>query len=161
MDAQRRSRVTTGVTLILVGLGLYGLQYLDRWAESVTLLALGGLAIGGYLYSRSYLLLVFGGIVFGLGLGSFGERTFHFLGEFTQIGLGTGFVLIYVIQLVYERRAHWWPLIPGLVLLLLGFRAWRRFRQFLFSEGWPLILVIVGVLILLGALGGGRKRATS
>jgi hypothetical protein len=45
----------------------------------------------------------------------------------------------------------------GIILILLGFRAWRQFRLFLFSEGWPLILVFVGVLILLGTL--GRRRA--
>jgi len=55
-------------------------------------------------------------------------------------------VQIYVIALLYQGRSSWWPLVPGVIFLLLGFRAWRRFRLFLFSEGWPLILVIVGGL---------------
>jgi hypothetical protein len=157
MDPATKSRVATGLTLILLGLGLYGMQYFEDLGESVVLTLLGGLCIAAYLYSRAYLLLVVGGIVLGLGIGSFGERSLYFLGEFSQIGLGVGFVLIYLIALLYQGRSSWWPLIPGVVFLLLGFRAWRRFRIFLFSEGWPLILVIIGALILLGAMGRGRR----
>lgn len=157
MEAATKSRVASGLTLILLGLGLYGMRYFDDLGESVTLTLLGGLCIAAYLYSRVYPILIVGGIVLGLGIGSFGERTFLFVGEFTEVGLGVGFVLVYLIALLYEGRSSWWPLIPGAVFLLLGFRAWRRFRLFLFSEGWPLILVIIGALILLGAIGRGRR----
>jgi hypothetical protein len=45
---------------------------------------------------------------------------------------------------------------------LLGFHAWRSFRLFVFSEkGWPLILVIIGGLMLLGTLGRKRKKERS
>lgn len=159
MEARTRSRVTTGTLLIVLGLGLYGMQFLGDTGESVVLCALGGLFIASYLFTRGYALLVVGGIILGLGIGSVGARTMWVYGEFTELGLGVGFVLIYLIQLLYERRAHWWPLLPGGVLILLGFQAWRDFRRFLFSEsGWPLILVIVGSLILLGALRRPRKK---
>lgn len=157
MDEKTRSRVATGLMLIVLGLGIYGMKFLGDTAESLTLIVLGGLAIAGYLATRGYLLLVIGGVVLGLGMGSFGERNFAFFGEFTKLGLGLGFLLIYLIQLAYERRAHWWPLVPGGVLVLIGFRAWGGFKDFLLSDGWPLILVIAGVLILLGAFGGGKK----
>ena len=153
METSTRSRLAAGLMLIVLGAGLYGMQYLAPMGESVTLTLLGGLCIAAYFYSRFYLLLVVGCVVLGLGIGSFGERTYSVVGEFTKVGLGIGFVLIYVIDLLYRRRSHWWPLIPGIILILLGFRAWRQFRQFIFSDGWPLILVFVGVVILLGALG--------
>ncbi len=156
METTTRSRLAAGLMLIVLGAGLYGMQYLAPMGESVTLTLLGGLCIAAYFYSRFYLLLVVGCVVLGLGIGSFGERTYSVVGEFTKVGLGIGFVLIYVIDLLYRRRSHWWPLIPGIILILLGFRAWRQFRQFIFSDGWPLILVFVGVVILLGAL--GRRR---
>jgi len=161
MDPKTKSKVATGLMLIVLGLALYGLQYLDDLGESVTLLLLGGMFIAAYMYTRTYLLLVFGGIVTGLGIGSLGERTVYIVGEFTQIGLGIGFILIYLIAMLYRGRSHWWPLIPGVVLLLLGFNAWRQFRLFMFSKGWPLILVVIGVLILLGTIGRNRKKTES
>jgi hypothetical protein len=155
-----RSGVATGLMLIVLGLGLYWMQFLGETGESILLLLMGGLGIAAYLYTRCRFLLVLGCIVFGAGIGSFGERQFFFYGEFSKIGLGIGFILIYLIAFAYERRAHWWPLIPGGVLLLLGFQSWRRFWTFLLTEkGWPLILVIIGGLILLGTLTKGRKKA--
>jgi hypothetical protein len=31
-----------------------------------------------------------------------------------------GFIAIYVIAKLYERDSHWWPLIPGVILILIG-----------------------------------------
>jgi hypothetical protein len=157
MDKKTRSRVFTGLTFILLGLGLFGLQYFGPLGQSAILLTLGGLALAGYLFTRAYLLLVAGGILLGLGVGSFGERHFSVWGEFSKIGLGAGFILIYLVQLLYERCSHWWPLIPGTILILLGLGRWHDAWTYLVSDGWPLILVLIGVLVLLGALGRKRK----
>jgi len=140
-------------------LTLYGMRYIGELGESLVLLLAGGLFVAGYLFTRAYLLLVVGCILFGLGVGSFGERYLYLWGEFSEIGLGAGFILIYLIGLAYERRAHWWPLIPGTILILLGLQKWGRVWRFLLSDGWPLILVIIGVLVLLGTL--GRRRSPS
>lgn len=160
MESKARSRVTTGVMLILLGLALFGMRYIGDLGESVLLLCAGGLFVAGYLFTRAYALLVVGCILFGLGFGSFGERYFYVWGEFSRIGLGVGFVLIYLIALAYERRSHWWPLVPGTILILLGLQSWGKVWRFLFSDGWPLILVIIGVLILLGAVGRKGKPKT-
>ena len=55
-----------------------------------------------------------------------------------------------MIALLYEKRAHWWPLIPGAVLLISAFEMGEDLMRFLFSGGWPLVLVLIGVIILLG-----------
>jgi len=157
MASTTRTRVTTGVGLILLGLTLYAMRYIGELGESLVLLLAGALFVGGYLFTRAYLLLVVGCVLFGLGFGSFGERYFYVWGEFSRIGLGVGFVLIYLIALAYQRRSHWWPLIPGGILILLGLQSWGKVWRFLLSDGWPLILVIIGVLVLLGTLGRGRK----
>jgi hypothetical protein len=153
-----KSRVFTGITLIVVGLALYGLQYLDVGFRPLALCLIGGLLVAGYFASKSYPSLVFGCILGGLGIGLFGEPRWFVLHEFTEIGLGIGFALIYVIRLAYERRSHWWPLLPMLLFFLLGFQKFRGFRQFIFSSrGWPILIVILGGLIVLGALGRGKK----
>lgn len=153
-----RSRVITAVVLIVLGLGLYGIQYLEELGKSVILMVLGALFTGLYLYSRSYLSLVAGGILLGLGIGSFGRQEWYVWGEFSKIGLGAGFIFIYLVALLYERRSRWWPLIPGSILILLGMGKWRDAWTFLVHDGWPLILVIIGVLILLGVIGKSKKQ---
>ena len=45
-----------------------------------------------------------------------------------------------------------------LILILLGLGQWHRAWTFLVSDGWPLIIVIIGVLVLLGAFGRKRKK---
>ncbi|NIM62909.1 MAG: hypothetical protein GTN89_03285, partial [Acidobacteria bacterium] len=75
-----------------------------------------------------------------------------------KVGLGAGFIAIFVIALVYEKRSHWWPLIPGGILLVTAFSIGEELMDFLFSGGWPLVLIIIGVIIVLGALG---KRGSS
>jgi len=154
-----KKALATGLMLIVLGVGLYGMQFLGEAARPLLLALIGVAFVAGYFVTRVYMLLVTGCVMGGLGLGMFGEPRWFVLHEFTQIGLAIGFLLIYLIRLAYERRSHWWPLIPSLVLFLLGFQTWRKFRLFLFSpQGWPILIVIVGALIVLGALGKGRKK---
>ena len=135
------------------------MQYLSSVNRPIVLALIGGLFVTVYFFTRSYFALVLGGIVGGLGIGLFGEPRWSVVHEFTEIGLGIGFLTIYVLRLVYERRSHWWPLVPALIFFLLGFQAWREFRVFVFSSrGWPILLVIVGALVLLGTLGRGKKK---
>jgi hypothetical protein len=157
MEQGTRSRLIAGAMLIIVGLTLFLMQRFEELGQSVALTALGGLFIAGYLYTRAYAFLVPGGILVGLGLGSFGERYFYVFSDLSNIGLGVGFVLIYLIALLYQRRSHWWPLIPGTVLILLGLRTWGKVWRFLLDDGWPFILVIIGFLMILGTVGRSRK----
>lgn len=153
-----RSKLITGGALIVLGLGLYVMQFLDASTQPLLLVLIGGLFLAIYFATRTYGFLVTGCIVGGLGIGMFSEHRWFVMHDFTEIGLAIGFAMIFLIRLAYERRSHWWPLIPSLALFLVGFQAWRRFRLFIFSErGWPLLLVIVGILIILGAVGRKKK----
>ena len=102
MESPTRSRVITGAMLIVLGLGLFGMNYFEQTGRSVVLLLLGEVFVATYLYTRGYLLLVAGCILVGLGIGSFGETSYLIVGDFTHLGLGIGFVLIYLIALLYE-----------------------------------------------------------
>lgn len=150
MDKNRRSRIVSGITLIGIGLLLFWLTRVEDIADSVLFFVIGSLFLGAYLYSKNYGLLIPGCLLLGLGAGTLLENMEQF-DEPWQIGLGAGFVAIFVITLLYERRAHWWPLIPGGVLLLSAFEFGDELMRFLFSGGWPLVLVVIGVVILLGA----------
>ncbi len=157
MDKQRKSQVVSGVTLIGIGLLLFWLNSVEEIADSVLFFVIGSLFLGAYLYNKNYGLLIPGCLLLGLGTGTLLERM-NRLDEPWQIGLGSGFVAIFVISLLYEKRAHWWPLIPGSILLLSAFALGEDLMRFLFSGGWPLVLVAIGVLIVLGSF---RKRGPS
>jgi hypothetical protein len=116
--------------------------------------------VAGYLYRRRYGFLIPGGILLGLGLGSIGEGALFQIADFEAIGLGIGFISIYVIALAYEGRTHWWPLIPGGILVVTGLATGNAVFQRLLSVGWPLILVFIGLLFLASAFGlMGRRPA--
>lgn len=159
MDEQTRGQMTAGAILIVLGLGLFALQFMKGIGEAVILFFIGAVFVAAYFYRRAYGLLIPGCILLGLGLGSVGEQSAFALGDFGLIGLGIGFVAIYVIDLIYRGGTHWWPLIPGLSLIVVGFAQSNANLMRLLAVGWPLILVLVGLLILAGAFGlTGRKR---
>ena len=69
------------------------------------------------------------------------------------IGLGLGFVSIWVIgNLMRVVVRHWWPLIPGGIMALIGavLLSGRVMDDVL--RWWPLVLVTVGVLVVARAL---------
>lgn len=66
-------------------------------------------------------------------------------------GISLGFLSIYLMD-----RAQWWALIPG------GIMGTVAFFLLLAAAGelvWPLALILLGLLLLRGSLGGGRRRA--
>jgi len=67
-----------------------------------------------------------------------------------SIGLGLGFVAIFVVQLVVARASHWWPLIPGGILVLVGLAETVPQAQAVLEKGWPVILIVIGLAILGG-----------
>jgi Na+/H+ antiporter NhaD/arsenite permease-like protein len=156
MTTPRHRRVTTGIVLIVIGTLLYVLNRVQGIGQSAILLVLGSLFLAGYLYRRHYGLLIPAGVLLGLGAGSLGAQTWFEFGEPALLGLGAGFVSIFLIALLVERKSHWWPLIPGGVLILLGLPETEQIVHYVF-DNWPLILVAVGLIILLSSL--ARQRA--
>jgi hypothetical protein len=159
MDAERRGRIFFGAVLIIVGIGLLALQYVEGFGDAMILFLIGVLLVAGYFHRRSYGLLIPGCLLLGIGLGKVGESSLLAFGGFEQLGLGMGFVAIYVIDLVYTSSSSWWPLIPGLILIVVGLSEGSEDFRRLVSVGWPIILVFFGLLLLAGAFGfTGRKK---
>lgn len=160
MVEKDRNRSTAGAVLVLLGLGLLALQFVEGFGEAVLFFVIGGAFVAGYLWRRAYGLLIPGGILLGLGLGQLGANSLMSFGDFSGIGLGLGFVSIYVIALIYEGRSHWWPLIPGLILIVSGFAEGSEAVARLLSRGWPLILIFIGLMLLAGGFRmTGRKQS--
>jgi len=158
MNSKKSSAVVIGTALILAGIGILAVQFLEGISDAVILFIIGGVFIAGYFFVRAYWMLIPGCILAGIGLGTVGEGLFASLDEIFLVGLGAGFIAIYVVQWIFEKRAYWWPLIPGVVLILIGLiESYEDFRRLL-ALAWPALLVLVGLVILAGAIGIGRRR---
>ncbi|HEV8636968.1 MAG TPA: hypothetical protein VG370_22335 [Chloroflexota bacterium] len=151
------NRALAGAVLIVLGLGLFALQIVGGLGDAVVLFLIGGVFVFFYFARRVYGLLIPGCVLLGLGLGRVGEVAGFARGEVEGIGLGAGFLAIYLIDTIYRRRSHWWPLIPGLILTLGGIVRLSADAQRLLSVGWPILLILAGLVLLAGGLGIGRR----
>ena len=96
------------------------------------------------MYQAIVFLPLLGCILAGLGLGE--------LIGWSSLGLGLGFIAIFVIDLLVRGKSHWWPLIPGVIITLdaLGDRANVVIAPLrgLVANWWPLLLIAIGLLLL-------------
>lgn len=154
----REGRLWLG--LILIGLGAIFL--LDRLVPDIgaylPLLVGLGLFVA-FLATRAYGFLIPAGIVSGVGAGILLQQTYHQGGIFL-LALGTGFAAIWLIgSLVRLRENHWWPLIPGGILVTIGLidlaDEGGQLADLL-DIGWPILLVAVGLLVIIRALAERR-----
>ena len=153
MKKSEKGKLVAGLILIILGLSISGLKFYLGFQQNSFMLLLGGLFIAAYFYKDAYGLLIPGCILAGLGLGSFGHGFFWNFPHFSTLGLGVGFIGIFVIDLLNKGKTHWWPLIPGGVLLLTGlsfkpFSIWH-----FFNIGWPVVLIIIGLWIIVKSTG--------
>lgn len=156
MSDRKTRRMSAGLILIVVGLGLYAIDRMEGIGEEAVLLIIGAAFLVAYFVRKNFGLLIPGCILLGLGVGSVGGNSFLAFGEPHLLGLGMGFVAIFIIARLNEGKSHWWPLIPGGVMLIMAFPRTHRLVEALWDH-WQLILVLIGVLILIGAIRGGEK----
>lgn len=158
-DPQRR-RATAGVVLIVVGAAFLLRPKFDYFESEYLLLLVGALFLGGYLWRRRYGLMIPAGVLLGLGTGQLLQENLGAGTNWELLALGLGFLAIYAVPLLVGSRSHWWPLIPGGVLVLSALEQTEDLVRLLF-EHWPLVLVLVGLVLLADALLlRGRKRSS-
>ncbi len=162
MARARKSNLALGVILLVVGGVLLVTRFVPMESAPAWLLGLGaGLALIGIL-ATSYGALVAGMILLGLGAGMvLGDHEVANVraGTWIVFGLGAGFVGIYVLTLILKMRSHWWPLVPGLILLAVGGARYVRHFAFISPQlemavrtWWPAALVAIGIWLLVRAL---------
>lgn len=154
--------------LILIGIGILFLvgRLINVGNFGLLILpALGAVfAIAGIL-KRDGGLMVPGGILSGIGLGVYLTAVpFEFTsgidtGGLFLLSLAAGFVSVTVMSAIFARETHWWALIPGGIIGLVGtavlFGGAFMSALELLGTYWPVILILVGILVLFQA---GRER---
>lgn len=141
-----------GVILIAVGVTLFAVQLFDLDA-SVIVLVIGLVFASVFAATRRYGFLIAAGILTGLGTGIVLENA-GLMGEPVALGLGLGFLAIYVVDLLTtgaRQPGRWWPLVPGAILTVVA-AAESTFGPEgarLIERGWPVLLIAVGAWLLL------------
>lgn len=153
---KNRARMIPGLILIVLGIAFLLMQYFE-FGPALFLTLLGLAFLIPYVFTRSYGLLIPGCILAGIGIGLVFDRPPLGTAIAVPIGLGLGFIAIFVVQLIVARQSHWWPLIPGGILVLVGIAEGFPQAQLLVEKGWPLILVLIGLLILAGQFWRTRR----
>lgn len=141
--------LTLGAALLVARLQLVGMG-------PAILMALG-VAFSLYgVFSRRLSPLVPGCLLLGLGAGMFlGDRGLASLGvvKWNLVGLGAGFVLIFLLALLLGLGTQFWALVVGCVLLAVA--ALPQLKHLLQPEVvvalrtyWPVVLVAMGLYLL-------------
>lgn len=157
MAAKSDRRVVGGIILIVVGLGLLALELFEGLGRFSWPLLVGALFLAGYFARRTYGFLIAGAILFGIGLGQLGEEIFDVGDGVETIGLGLGFVSIYIVDRIDRADAPWWPLIPGLILLATGLGSVGGEIANVMDYVWPGLLILIGLALIFGL---SRNRQT-
>jgi len=99
-----------------------------------------------------------GGILTGLGLGTLAQQTLFISssgevrGALVVMGLALGFLVIMPLSQLVEGRFHWWPSIPGGILLIISLAMLAGPGGVVVLDAlgtlWPVALIVVGAYLL-------------
>lgn len=113
-----------------------------------------------FVFRRNYGLLVAGCIVAGVGVGVAlqGAARGDEAGGIVVLSLGLGFLAIYVVStLLRMAESHWWPLIPGCILAIIGTILLSGLDVEEALRWWPAVLVVIGLLLVGGVFVRPRR----
>lgn len=161
-----RDQLVFAVILIVVGIAGLASRFWQPTADvGGWIVAIIGLAfLGAFAYTRQYGYLVPGSIMTGLGIGIVVSQAVKFAtdegeGGAVVLGLGIGFIGIWVIgMLVRIEQHHWWPLIPGGILAAVGTALLIGGGAIEALDYWGIILVAIGVVVIARSFFMGRAR---
>jgi hypothetical protein len=142
-----------GLILVTFGVVLLAIQQFGLNGDVIVLLI--GLAFAvGYAATRTYGLLVPAGILSGLGSGILLEDYYPQMNEPVVLGLGLGFLAIYLVDSIVAGNAgvaRWWPLVPGGILTTVAISngVFGSAGAAALKTWWPVLLIVVGAFLLL------------
>jgi hypothetical protein len=157
---ETRGRIVAGIALIAIG-AVALLAQLTNWSILgwIILPTLAVIFLAWGLLTHNFGLIIPGGILGGLGLG-----LFSMVGPFSDLFAGAqpgvfmlcfaaGWAFITLLSPVTSDRVHWWPLIPGAIMGLVGLFllgggfTWAIMQ--LMGYAWAVILIGIGAYLLL------------
>ena len=144
--------LTVGAVLVTIGALLLAGRFSAVVAAGGAPLIIGAGCLVWWVLDGNYALLLPAGVLTGIGAGlMLGSAGFY--GNPVALGLGAGFLAIYALDAVrFRGRTAWWPLVPGTALVIVGLLENTSGWAAVGSPGWPLFLIIIGLIIVAVAL---------
>ena len=156
-----KDRWTAGTLLIVIGLlALVGQLLPSPELGFYIVPALGLIFLVWGILSRQVGLLIPGGVLGGIGLGIFLTRWLYGGVEVAGtdsaavflLSFAAGWSLITLLSALFTEKTHWWPLIPGGILAVIGagLMIGGVAQQLLQWIGfiWPVILIAAGIYLI-------------
>jgi len=155
--------------LILIALGTLALFNQFFEIPALENIAIGFVAILGAIFlaagviKREAGFLIPGGILSGIGwgiiliAGPWFQRFVHSQAEggIFMLAFAAGWVSITIFTALFAEETHWWALIPGGIMALIGgalfFQGGFLTALELLGSWWPLILIVMGIVTLFSA----------
>jgi hypothetical protein len=164
--AGTRDAMIGGFILILIGVAAL-LSTLWPEVDRYLPLVVGVGLLFAFAMRRWYVALVFGAVLTGLGIGLLASGFWpqaDFDGPAAVLGLGAGFVAVWLTSSVLAlKEHHWWPLIPGGILLTVGTALTLQELSLISGRAMelvgPIVLLVVGGLIMLAGFLRNRPHA--
>ncbi|MCU0483713.1 MAG: hypothetical protein MUC54_05505 [Chloroflexi bacterium] len=154
---ERRDQLIGGAVLIAIGVAVLVGQYVEA-LEQFILLGLGIVLLVLFAVLRNPGTLIGGGILTGLGAGVViaANTGGDIAGAAVLFGLGLGFGGVWLVgALLRLPETRFWPLIPGAIMVALGFVVLAGSEEIQLPEWlWPALLMGLGVVVILAALRG-------
>lgn len=168
LSTRSRNQLAAAATLITIGASTLALRATETTpgAGSWIVLIMGLAFMAAHAVTRQYGLLVPAGILTGLGAGIAVSQQITGTDEMTSgvvvLGLGLGFLSIWVIGgLLRVTGHHWWPLVPGGILAVIGGSLLIGGQAIQVLDYWPVLLIGLGLVVLRGARVGTRGRVSN
>ena len=142
--------------LVIAGIGLFFLAgQLEPDIGRFVTMFIGLALLAVFVVTRQYGFLVPGSILTGVGIGIVLDSTASGEAEsgVMMLAIAGGFLGIWVIGSLYRlAENHWWPLIPGGILTLIGMVQLTRTDVAGALRLWPVILIVLGAFVLARAI---------
>ena len=136
--------------LVIAGIGLFFLAgQLEPDIGRFVTLFIGLSLLAVFVVRREYGFLVPGSILTGIGIALEPAMTGDTESGVMMLSLAGGFLGIWVLGSIYRLpQNHWWPLIPGGILTLIGLVQLSSADVEGALRLWPIILIVIGALVL-------------
>lgn len=158
MASRNSAGLIFGALLVAVGGVLMATRYFSFRHSVLWTLGLGLAFAVIAIVGRSYAALVAGMVLLGVGAGLLLEGRGQFglpADGWRPVCLGLAFIGIYVLSLLLKLKSHWWPLVPGVVLITYGGVGWLgrlplHLTEFVMTW-WPVALILIGAALIIKA----------